>query len=154
MENPITPNPENNLFEVCLSAESAVLFNRVFRLARWLFLLGIFMSIIQLANIGIRFRMYNPPRSLQDGGLILILTSIYPIFEILMVVLTVTQLYFFFNFTRVGNKGIELQQSELFNESFKWLLRETRLALILFVVETLLLVFAMYSNYRVFVKMH
>jgi len=152
MENHITPNPENNLFEVSISAEGAGYINRVYRITRWLFMLGIFMSIVQLINIGLRLRMYDSA-NLQDG-VWQILSKIFPLLEIIIVVLTLVQLYFFFNFTRIGNKSIELQQSDLLNESFKWLLRETRLAAALFVIQTMMLILATYSNFKLMANMH
>jgi hypothetical protein len=154
MENQIPPNPENNLFEVSLSVEGAGYINRVYRITRWLFMLGIFMSIVQLTNIGIRFRMYGSSTYLQGGDWMSIITKIYPLIEIVIVVLTIVQLYFFLNFTRIGNKSIELQQSDLLNESFKWLLRETRLAAAMFVLQTILLIIATYSNFKILANMH
>jgi hypothetical protein len=154
MENQITPNPQNNLFEVSLSAEGAGFINRIYRINRWLFMLGIFLSIVQLINIGIRFRMYDSSKYLQGGDWMSIITKIYPLIEIVIVVLTIIQLYFFFNFTRIGNKSIDLQQSDLFNESFKWLLRETRLAAAMFILQTVLLIIATYSNFKILANMH
>ena len=55
---------------------------------------------------------------------------------------------------RIGNKGIELQQSEQFNESFKWLFRETMLAAAMFVLQTIMLSMATLLNFKLLVNMH
>lgn len=154
MENPITPNAENNLFDVSLSSEGAGYINRVYRITRWTFIIGILFSVIQLVNIGTRFRMVNSATGLQGGDWLSIVTYIYPVVEIVSVILTLLQLYFFFNFTRIGNKSIELQQSELFNESFKWLLRNTMVAITMVILETFLLCLATIANFKLLGNMH
>ena len=155
MENQIPLNPENNLFEVSLSAEGADYFKRVYRITRWVFIIGIFFSVVQLVNIGTRFSMYGSSTAFRGGSdWVSILTKIYPVIEIVTVILALAQLYFFYNFTRIGNKSIELQQSELFNESFKWLLRNSLVAIIMFVLDTIMLCFATYSNFKILANMH
>jgi hypothetical protein len=155
MENQITPNPQNNLFEVSLSAEGAGYLNRVYRITRWVFIVGIFFSVVQLVNIGIRFRMYGSSSVFRGSSdWLSILTKIYPVIEIITVILALAQLYFFYNFTRIGNKSIEVQQSDLFNESFKWLLRNSLVAIIMFVLDTIMLCFATYSNFKILANMH
>lgn len=154
MEHQIPPNRENNLFEISLSSEGAGYLNRVYRITRWTFMLGILFSVIQLVNIGTRFRMVTSSTNLQGGDWLSIVTKIYPAIEIVSVILTLLQLYFFFNFTRIGNKSIELQQSDLFNDSFKWLLRNTRVAITMLVLETILLCLATLANFKILSNMH
>jgi len=83
-----------------------------------------------------------------------IISKIYPLIEIVSVILTLLQLYFYFNFTRIGNKSIELQQSDLFNESFKWLFRNSLMAITMLILETILLCLATIANFKLLGNMH
>ena len=153
METPITPNPENNLFEVFLSSEGAGYLSRVYRITRWVFILGIIFSVIQLVNIFTRFSLMSGSSALGSDWMSII-SKIYPLIEIVSVILTLLQLYFYFNFTRIGNKSIELQQSDLFNESFKWLFRNSLMAITMLILETILLCLATIANFKLLGNMH
>ena len=134
--------PENNLFEITLSQEGAGWLLRLYNITRWLFIMGIVMSFLSVLSMILRHRFYmayNIPQHWID-------LSIRPIFEGVLLTVTIIQLYYFFTFSRTAKKAIEQQQSDLFNESFKWLLRNTILASVMFVMYLVSVGYSIYTQ--------
>lgn len=136
--------PENNLFEISLSQEGASWLLRLYKVTRWLFVLGIILSLLFVLSLILRYRIYMR-YNIPHNWITNVEMKILPIFEGVLMVVTIIQIYYFFTFSRTAKKAIEQQQSDLFNESFKWLLRNTLLASVMFVMHLISVAFSIYA---------
>lgn len=137
--------PENNLFEITLSREGAGWLLRLYKITRWLLILGIIVSLLLVLSLILRYRIYMR-YNIPYNWITNVELNILPIFEGVLMVVTIIQLYYFFTFSRTAQKAIEQQQSDLFNESFKWLLRNTLLATVMIAMHFISVGFAVYAQ--------
>ena len=140
--------PETDLFEITLSQQGAGWLLRLIRLTRWVFIISILFSILLLICSVFRYQITDHYNS-DAGGDWLAFTEakIIPIYMAVSTVLGFIQVYFFYYFSRLCKKSIESQQTDLFNESFKWLFRNSLTALILFVINLIFTGIIAYRQY-------
>jgi hypothetical protein len=144
--------PRENFFEITVSQEGSDRIMRLFKTVKWLFGASIVMSaIIQVVSF-VRLSFYL---KLYDGGNFIVKaeTVILPIYSFLYTVLLLGQIFSFFHFTRLCKKSILLRQADLFNYSFKWLIRSATFSIIMLVLEFLMSVFTMYALINYLSKM-
>jgi hypothetical protein len=137
--------PENNLFEISLSQQGASWLLRLYKVTRWLFVLGIVLSVLFFINIGLRFRI-NMRYTTPDNWLSVLQLNLYGLFDTVVVIITFIQIYYYFKFTRTCKMGIEELQPDLFNDSFKWLFKNTVMASVMFVLQLILACFAIFGD--------
>jgi hypothetical protein len=137
--------PENNLFELTLSPQGATWLLRLHKIIRWLFMLVIALSVLLLVNVAIKYRIYMTYKG--DTWVFIFQTKIYPIVEILVLIIAFVQNYYFLSFTRISKKSIEAQQGDLFNESFKWLYKVAVIASILTIIQFIIVSIATYGDF-------
>jgi hypothetical protein len=123
---------KQDMFEVTLSQEGAAYLLRLYKLTQWVCVLAIIVSLILLTNSFTLIYKNNRYYAKADWQ-----TMIYPVYAVLASVITLTQFYCYFRFTLLCKKAIQLQQADLFNYSFKWLLRNTIFACCMGVLEIL-----------------
>ncbi|HEY8895154.1 MAG TPA: hypothetical protein VIM79_10080, partial [Niastella sp.] len=80
--------------------------------------------------------------------------KVFPIAEIVMVVISVVQNYYLFSFARENKNSIELQHTDQFNESFKWLLKAAVVAGILAVLQFVFMVLILYGDFELLTTLH
>jgi hypothetical protein len=125
--------PENNFFQINLSQQGANWLLRVCKITSWLFILGCVVSVLSIINISIRyFTLYNA--YFFDGSLSSVFQLIAFVFDVLIIPVTFIQIFYFYKFTRRCRQGIELQNADLFNESFQLLLKNSLVAIVIFVL--------------------
>jgi hypothetical protein len=135
--------PENNFFQITLSQQAANWLLRVSRITSWLFILGCISCCLHLLSIFLRYAIYEEFTNNGSWEMIFQL-YVFPVFEFLFIVVTIIQIYYFYKFTRKCRKGIELQQADLFNESFQWLLKNTLLAAVMFILQLVFIFLVLY----------
>jgi len=125
MNSPATPD----VFEISLSQEGASYLLRTFRLVRWVFL---FASIASAAYLYLEIARYTAFKEFGSGHgwNNLLVFRVMPWVAVAITLLNITQFATYMIFTRFCYRAIEWRQPDLFNESFKWLLRNTRMALV------------------------
>jgi len=136
--------PENNFFELSLSQQGASWLLRLHKVVRWLIIFFILLSLVVLLEFAIKYRTYL--RYKGDSWLFIIQTRIYPVVEIIVLIIAVIQNYYFLHFTRACKKSIEMQQADLFNESFKWLYKMAVLIAIMNMIQFMMLGIAAYGD--------
>jgi hypothetical protein len=143
-------SPETNFFEIKLSSQGADYLFRLYKGNRWLFILLISLSVLLLGNSVIRyvlFQHYNQP-----GWLAFVQAKIIPVYTVILAVINVVMVYYYFHFSRICKKSIEQQQTDLFNSSFKWLLRYTSIACVVLVLQIIFYMFDLFTAYSVLQK--
>jgi hypothetical protein len=136
-------NFENNFFQINLSQQGANWLLRVCKITTWLFALGCCCSVLSGISIGIRyFKLYNAGGF--DDSLSGRFRLIAVVFEVLFTIVTFVQLIYFYKFARQCRRGIELQQADLFNESFQSLLRNSLVTAVMFILNLAFTCLVMY----------
>jgi hypothetical protein len=134
--------PNENFFELKVSQEGSARILRLFRIVRWVFLISICCScvFISLGIFRISFLRYDS----QMDALLMAEMIASPIYIFVVTVLILCQSYSYFHFTRLCKRAIALQQADLFNYSFKWLIRSSLISLIALIIEFLMGSFTLY----------
>lgn len=135
--------PGENFFEITLSQEGSQRLLSVYKKARWLFAGGIILSAVFLVGgyLGLMMRSKIPG---EKYLLFKIETVVNVLYVVLGTVLTVWQLYVFFHFTRLCRKSIQLGQSDLFNYSFRWLVKSAKISIAALILQFCMTLFSMY----------
>jgi hypothetical protein len=145
--------PENNLFEITLSQEGASWLLRIYKITRWVFILGICLSVLHLTSVVLRYLFYI--RYQADNNLLSIFhTKVFPFFEAVGVIVSFIQIYYYVTFSRTCKKGIEGQQADTFNDSFKWLYKHSVIAFILVIFYSIMALVAIASQLILFKTLH
>ncbi len=135
--------PNENFFELKVSQEGSARILRLFRLVRLLFAIALLCSLMFLGLSVVRLVFIGRYNSIPDVLLKAeILTS--PIYAIVVTLLFIGQVYCYFHFTRLCRKAIELQQADLFNYAFKWLIRHALITIIILIIEFIMCIFYLY----------
>jgi hypothetical protein len=100
--------PENNLFEITLSREGVGWLLRLYKVTRWLLILGIIVSLLLILSLILRYRIYMR-YNIPYNWITNVDMNILPIFEGVIMIVTIIQLYYFFTFSRTAQKAIEQQ---------------------------------------------
>jgi hypothetical protein len=145
--------PENNFFEITLSQQGASWLLRIYKITRWFFILGICLSFLYLTSIALRYVFYIRYKS-DNNWLSIFHTKVFPCFEAMGVIASFIQIYYYVTFTRTFKNGIEQQQSETFNDSFKWLYKNTVIAFVLVIFYIIMALVAIASQLILFKTLH
>ena len=151
MDN-ITPS-ENNFFELTLSQQAASWLMRIGKISRWVFIASIGLSLLVFIDIGIMNALYMRIK-LDNNWLSIFQTRIYPGFQVISIIIAIFQNYYYLKFGRTCKKAIETQQSDLFNESFKWLLKNALVTFTLIVLQWVMIAIALYAHLVLLLRMH
>lgn len=152
MNNPNTPN--DHLFEITLTEQGKAWFLRTCKIVHWIFIGGLVLSVLCLVSLVLRYATYYS-RYPANGTLTSVFAfKIYPLIELGLIVLNVVELFFYFRFSRLGRQGIELNQTEQFNESFKWLLKNTIVLIAMFVLQLVMISISLYAQVIQYMKEH
>jgi len=138
-------SPETDFFEIKLSSQGAAFLLRLYKATRWLFTLVIILSAFLL--IGAVARYFTLQRYYNQRSLKVYQGIISPVYTVVVTILSLFQVYYYFHFSRTCKKGIEQQQTDLFNSSFKWLFRNTVLACFILVLQIIFFVFDIFSGF-------
>jgi hypothetical protein len=144
---------ENDLFGITLTPYGSTYLLRLYNMAKVVFILAILITMIFLTDAWMQNKIYARNYSNLDW-LTFVMLNIYPIYSIVIAVITIVQIYFYFYFTRQCKRAIQQQQTDLFNASFKWLYRNTVCACIMFVLELVAHSFFLYGKYVMILKLH
>lgn len=125
---------ETDLFEISLTPSGSSYLLRLYTLAKLIFTGVIIITLIHIVDLWLQGKMYNRSYGKLDW-LSFISLNIYPIYMVLVMAITLVQIYFFLHFARLCNRAIRQQQTELFNTSFRWLYRNTVTACITLLIE-------------------
>lgn len=120
---------------------------KTFNLVRWVFLLAAIGSAGYLYLEVVRFVEYREFEVGQDWRRYMLL-RVMPWVGALGILLNMTEFTVYMIFTRRCYRAIELRQSDLFNESFKWLLRNTKLAMAVMLLNLLAVGFYMWDHIK------
>lgn len=145
--------PENNLFEITLSQEGASWLLRIYKITRWVFILGICLSVLYLTSIVLRYSLYMRYDTDNNWSSIF-LTKVFPFFEAMGVIVSFIQIYYYVTFSRTCKKGIEGQQADTFNDSFKWLYKHSVIAILLVIFYSIMALVGIYSQLILFKTLH
>jgi hypothetical protein len=146
-------NIPENFFELTLSQQGANWLLRLYKITRWLIIMGIVLFLLGFINIILQYNLYLQYKT-PNNWLEIVQTRIYPAFEGVALIITIVQLYYYFTFTRICKEAIEQQQSELFNNAFKWLLRNTLTACVMFVMHFIGTSFVLYNQFVLLSSLH
>jgi hypothetical protein len=135
--------PNEHFFEITLSQEGSDRIMRLFKTVRWLFLGSIVLSAAFLV-LGYMILIMRDRLPGEKSTIFRVETVVSLVFTVVGVALMFGQLYSFFHFTRLCRKSIHLGQSDLFNYSFKWLLRSAVFSLSIVIFQFIYLLFSMY----------
>jgi hypothetical protein len=125
--------PENNFFQITLSPQAANWLLRVCKITVWTFAMACTLCVLTLVGVGIRLLLFS--QTIGDSWTSIFQTVAFPVFEVVFVILSFIQLSHFYKFTRLCRKGIELQQADLFNESFQSLLKNSLTVIVIVVLQ-------------------
>jgi len=143
--------PNEDFFELTVSQEGSARIIRLYKIVKWIFAATIFLSLVFLTMSYLRYIFFK--RYEQDSDYLLQLEgNIYPIYSIIWNILWIVQVYCYFHFTRLCKKAIELRHAELFNASFKWLLRSAVLFLVVLAIEFVVSTFQIYIQIQLLQK--
>ena len=145
-------NIPENFFNITLSQQGAATLLRFNKIVRWLFILVTVVAVILLINAGIKYRLYM--RYSISTWFSFFQLKVFPIAEIVMVVISVVQNYYLFSFARENKNSIELQHTDQFNESFKWLLKAAVVAGLLAVLQFVFMVLILYGDFELLTTLH
>lgn len=126
-------NPENNFFQINLSQQGANWLLRVCKITVWTFTIAVILCVLTLVSVGIRLWLFDQP--IEDNWISIVQLVIFPILEVVVVIISFIQILHFYKFTRLCKKGIELQQADLFNESFQSLLKNSLTVIVIAVLQ-------------------
>lgn len=135
--------PNEHFFEITLSQEGSDRIMRLFKTVRWLFLGSIVLSAAFLV-LGYMVLIFRDSIPGEQSFIFRAETLVNGVSTIVGVVLMLGQLYSFFHFTRLCRKSIQLRQSDLFNRSFKWLIRSAMFSIALVIIQFFLALFTIY----------
>ena len=135
---------EEEFFTVTLSEHGAGYILRVFSIIRWTFLLAIIASICFLSLHWFRYFEYYAKYEIKDSTALLIQLRIEPIAMGITAALNIVQIITYFRFVQLCKRGIATRQPDMFNKSFKWLVRNAVVSCIIVVIE---LAFAILNIY-------
>lgn len=124
---------EKDLFHISLSQQGANWLLRVCKITVWTFTLATILCLLTLISIGIRLWLFDQP--VEDNWISIVQLVIFPILEVVVVIINFVQILHFYKFTRLCRKGIELQQADLFNESFQSLLKNSLTVIVIAVLQ-------------------
>jgi hypothetical protein len=134
--------PNENFFEITVSQEGSDRIMRLFKTVRFLFAFSIVLGIIFIGVGYLRFIFYSR-LTYSNNPFFKAESVLLPVYTVLLTVLMFGQLYSFFHFTRLCKKSIQLRQADLFNYSFKWLIRSALFSGCMFIIEILMSFFTM-----------
>jgi hypothetical protein len=126
---------EKDLFQISLSQQGANWLLRVCKITVWTFTLATILCVLALVSVGIRLWLFDQP--IEDNWISIVQSVIFPILEVVVVIINFIQMLHFYKFTRLCKKGIELQQADLFNESFQSLLKNSLTVIVIGVLQLL-----------------
>lgn len=126
---------EKDLFQISLSQQGANWLLRVCKITVWTFTLATILCVLGLVSVGIRLWLFDQP--IEDNWISIVQSVIFPILEVIVVIINFIQLLHFYKFTRLCKKGIELQQADFFNESFQSLLKNSLTVIVIAVIQLL-----------------
>jgi hypothetical protein len=144
--SPMNQSTENELFTITLTPSGSTYLLRLYNLAKWIFLLIILITLMLVGDTWVQNLIYARNYPSLDWMSYLAM-NIYYIFNLVIALISIVQLYFFLYFTRLCNNAIRQQQTEQFNASFKWLFRNTVCACIMLVVELIGSGMMLYSKF-------
>jgi hypothetical protein len=136
--------PNENIFEITVTPEGSERMMRLFKMVKWLFAGAIVLGLAFLLLSSLRYVFYSRI-TFNRTFLIDLEAVITPVSTVVITVLMIGSMYSYFHFTRLCKRSIQLRQTDLFNYSFKWLLRSCMFSLSLLLVELLMAMFSIYQ---------
>jgi hypothetical protein len=136
------PQPNENFFELKVSQEGSARLLRLFRIVRWMFLISICCSFIFIGHSILRVFFFR--YGMGADGLLRAEIIATPIYIFVVTILFLFQTYSYFYFTRLCKRAIELQQADLFNHSFKWLIKSALISLVAWIIQVIMGGFSLY----------
>jgi hypothetical protein len=135
--------PNENFFELKVSQEGSARILRLFKIVRWLFLVALLCSLMFVGYGFLRLFTIDRYDDIPDWQFQAEIVA-SPVYSIIVTILFLVQTHSYFHFTRLCKKAIQLQQADLFNYSFKWLIRHALVSLNILIIEFLMGCFSFY----------
>lgn len=126
----------DNLFEITLQPEGARYLVKVYRLTVWILIGAVLVSLSTMGFLLVQQMAYLKSGAAPRG----VFMSVYLLCSAAITVLSIVQISFYFYFTRQCKISIETRQTELFNQSLKWLYRNSVMTFIEVVVHIISIV--------------
>lgn len=139
---------EEEFFAITLSQQAAGYVLRGFNLIRWTFVLSIIFSTCLLLLIWIRYFEYFLIYDVKNSPVLFIQFRVEPIVMVATTIVNVIQVSFYFRFIQLCRRGIANREADVFNNSFKWLIRNAVLACIILAVNLLFIFFNIYVEVK------
>lgn len=143
-------NPTEELFEIKLTPQGANNILRTFKIVQWTLILGIIYSGCYLFLDLSRYVQYYSKYDTGDDIVLFVQLRIEPLFMAFVTILSIVQIVYYFNFIKLCKKGIDTQQSDLFNQSFTWMLKN---AIVMFVTAIIVIAFIIFNTWSEVDKM-
>jgi CDP-diglyceride synthetase len=145
-----TPAQES-MFTITLSQQGATDMLRVYRISRWIFaIVSIFCVLFMITAI---MRYANFRKYEVNGSMLSFLElRVFPLYWFFCSVLAIFQVYYFFRFTASCKKAIELGQTEVFNDSMKWLIRNVSIGSLLCVLDLISAIYYLYIEWDIVIS--
>jgi hypothetical protein len=142
----MNPTPAEEFFSIHLSQEGAHYVQRLYKLIRWAFAMALGFNMLLIVH---GFMLYNRTAHVEvQGNFSLFLGArVYPVFMVVMSLMSSIQMFFYFHFTRLCKKAIDTAQPDLFNYSFRWLYRNTVITCFQICMHLLLEGLVLYTDY-------
>lgn len=135
---------EEDFFAITLSQNGASYILRGFNLIRWTFVIAMIASVCFLFLHWFRYFEYYIKYEVKGSTALFIQLRIEPITMGVTSLLNILQIIAYFRFVQLCKRGIATRQADMFNNSFKWLIRNAVVACIIVVIN---LVFAILNIY-------
>jgi hypothetical protein len=129
----MNPSTTEEFFSIQLSPEGSQYLLRLYKLNRWVFGLSALFYVINLSTSLHFFTTHQV--GIEDKFDLVVSLILSPIFWALMNTLWLIHTYLFLRFNSICKKAIQTGQSDLFNQSFKWMYRSLVVALVQLILE-------------------
>ena len=138
---------EPDLFEIKLNDKGKILLLRINSWAKFLYICTMITCVFDLINAYIGFWAYKKFLS-SSIGIIKFQTQMNIIFLAIYAIALPVQAYLFYRFSTRSRKALLYENSEDFNDSFRWLLKHAMVASFLFALNSLWAILVTYSEIK------
>lgn len=141
-------NQRDSLLEVRLDPTGVALLKRLSVSTRWLFIIGLILTLLFLLDAGIRLAFIHPERFASNLPLYLE-ARLHGWYTLLYCILFIFQLRFYLLFVRQARKGAEVADTALFNDSFQALNKSNVMAIIQLSASVFMGVLEVWANFSI-----
>ncbi|PZR03107.1 MAG: hypothetical protein DI539_26740 [Flavobacterium psychrophilum] len=142
--------PTEELFEIKLTAQGANSILRTFKIVQWTLILAVIYSSCFLFLDLTRYVQYYSKYDTGNDVVLFVQLRIEPLFMAFATILSIVQIVYYFNFIKLCKRGIDTQQSDLFSQSFTWMLKN---AIIMFITAIISIAFIIFNTWSEVDKM-